>query len=60
LYTYSGLIFFKKKRKIDIEYVDITKEVKEWSSLTKLEFNKNLEDFYNEGKECEDLVLTTF
>jgi len=58
LYIFSGIIFFVRKRKISLEFVDITNDFKQWSVLPKNDFNKKLEDFYNQGKESEDLVLS--
>jgi len=43
-----GAIFFMKKRKVTLEFVDITSQVKTWSQLPKMEFNRELEAFYNE------------
>lgn len=56
----TGYVFFKKKRDIEIEYVDITEKIKEWSKLPKMEFNKKLEDFYMDGRECETAIASTF
>lgn len=47
LLVFSGVILFMKKRRVEIEYVDITSEVKEWCKLPKMEFNRKLEDWYN-------------
>lgn len=42
----SGKLIRKKRRKVDIEVVNITEKVKAWAQGEKLEFNKSLEDFY--------------
>ncbi|MCQ2228728.1 MAG: MFS transporter [Bacteroidales bacterium] len=44
----TGAIFFMKKRVVEIEFVDITAQTKSWSQLSKLEFNRSLEAFYEE------------
>ena len=44
---FSGAILLQKKRKVDIQYVDITEHVKQWSQLSKMDFNKKLETWYN-------------
>ena len=44
---FSGVILFKKKRKVSIQYVDITEQVKQWSQLQKMDFNRYLEEWYN-------------
>ena len=38
-----------KKRKVQIEYVDITNAIYAWKGLPKVDFNKKLENFYNNG-----------
>lgn len=45
----STAIFFMKKRKVQIEYVDITNAIYAWKGLPKVDFNKKLENFYNNG-----------
>ncbi|MCQ2203762.1 MAG: MFS transporter [Bacteroidales bacterium] len=47
LLIFSTSIFWMKKRKVTLEYVDITDKVKTWRQGTKLEFNAQLENFYN-------------
>lgn len=44
---FSGAILFIKKRNVEIKYVDLTANVKQWCNLPKMEFNKKLEDWYN-------------
>lgn len=39
-------MFFKKKRHVTIEYVDITADAVAWSALGRHEFNRKLEVFY--------------
>ncbi|MCK5856756.1 MAG: 1-acyl-sn-glycerol-3-phosphate acyltransferase [Bacteroidales bacterium] len=47
-YVLANLIFFVPKRKVEIEFVDISEEAKAKSkSLTRREFNEYLETFYN-------------
>ncbi len=47
-YVFVNLIFFVPKRTVEIEFVDITAEAKEKAhTLTRQEFNKYLEEFYN-------------
>ena len=41
------------RRNVLFEYTDITDRVREWSTLSKLEFNHKMEEFYNEGDFCE-------
>lgn len=48
LWIISLKTFFTPKRKIDIEFVDITNQINQWKSLSKMEFNKKLEEFYNQ------------
>jgi DNA-directed RNA polymerase delta subunit len=58
LYIFSGYVFIKKKRKIEIEFYNITEKFRSWKTLSRQEFNKKLEDFYNGEKEFEDLVIS--
>lgn len=58
LYIFSGYVFIKKKRKIEIEFHNITEKFRSWKTLSRQEFNKKLEDFYNGEKEFEDLVIS--
>lgn len=44
---FSGVYLFKKRREVKIEIINITERVKLWSEGDKLDFNKNLEEFYN-------------
>jgi len=49
---FANFIFFCPKRKITIEYVDITEDAKKYAQTDRKTFNKFLEDFYNkDGKE---------
>lgn len=47
-----------KKRKIELQYVDITEQVKEWSKLEKRDFNNKMEQWYNEGRFGEGIVIS--
>ena len=40
---------FVPRRRVTMHIEDLTDRVKEWSSLTRLEFNRKLEEWYNEG-----------
>lgn len=40
-------VLVTKKRRVDFEVVDITEQVKQWRTLTKQEFNRELEKWYN-------------
>ncbi len=61
LLIFTCAIFFVRRRKISVEFVDITDEVKEWRALSRVEFNKKLESFYSEiwpdGKEIPTLTF---
>ncbi len=54
---FTGLIFTQKKRRVRIEYIDITDQVREWQSLSKLDFNKQMELLYNRGERGERAVI---
>ena len=45
-----------KKRRVDIRFTDITDDIKQWSSLTRQDFNTKLEDFYN--RETDSLIIS--
>ncbi len=40
---------FVPRRRVTMHIEDLTDRVKEWSQLTRLEFNRKLEEWYNEG-----------
>ena len=40
---------FVPRRRVTMHIEDLTDRVKEWSSLTRLEFNRKLEEWYNDG-----------
>ena len=46
LLIFSGAIFFMPRRKISIEYVDITESARLWATASRADFNKSLEAFY--------------
>ncbi len=39
---------FVPRRRVTMHIEDLTDRVKEWSKLTRLEFNRKLEDWYND------------
>ena len=45
IYTFK---FIGLRHKVSIEIFPLTKEIQTWSSLEKVEFNKKLEEFYNQ------------
>jgi long-chain-fatty-acid--[acyl-carrier-protein] ligase len=47
----ANLVFFVPKRDVRIECVDMTERLKAWHAEGLDAFNRNLEDFYNEGGE---------
>ncbi len=42
---------FVRRRRVTMHVEDLTDRVKEWSQGTRLEFNRKLNDWYNEGSE---------
>ena len=40
---------FVPRRRVTMHIEDLTDRVKEWSKLTRLEFNRKLEEWYNDG-----------
>ena len=42
---------FVRRRRVTMHVEDITDRVKEWSQSTRLDFNRKLSDWYNEGSE---------
>jgi len=56
----ANLIFFAPRRKVDIEFVDLTKEIRQKSLDTRLNFNNYLESFYNAKGEEPVLFLKHF
>ncbi len=46
-FAFANLIFFVPKREVNIEIYDLTKEINENKKKSLNEFNKALEDFYN-------------
>lgn len=49
IYFFANLVFFCPKRKVTIEYIDITKEAKLAAKSDRKSFNLFLESFYNEN-----------
>lgn len=47
-YILANGIFFLPKRKVNIEFVDITDELRAWYQEGIDIFNQKLQDFYNE------------
>lgn len=61
LFYFVNLIFFCPKRRVNIEFVDITKEAEEHAKGKRRDFNQFLEDFYNKkGKEAPTFVRHIF
>lgn len=50
-YVFANFIFFVPKREVNIEIVDITKQIDTYKKLSLNEFNSYLEHFYNEDWE---------
>jgi len=48
---------FVRKRKVSVEFTDITSQVREWSSLSRQQFNARLEEFYNRK---EDVLVPSW
>lgn len=48
----SGSLLFRKRRCVHITIEPITDKVTQWSKENKLDFNKKLEDYYNETPQC--------
>ena len=42
---------FVRRRRVTMHVEDITDRVMEWSQSTRLDFNRKLSDWYNEGSE---------
>lgn len=55
-----NLIFFMPRRKVSIEFFDITEEAIKYSHVGKAEFNKFLEVFYNENRSKEPVIISHF
>jgi 1-acyl-sn-glycerol-3-phosphate acyltransferase len=49
IYFFANLIFFAPKRKVILEFVDITEEAKRAAKKDRKSFNSYLENFYNEN-----------
>ena len=50
---------FVRRRRVTMEIVDMTDRVKEWSRLTRIEFNRRLELFYNEPAKTSDHLASS-
>ena len=46
-----------KKRDVKFEFFDITDKTKEWSQLSKMDFNHKMEEFYNVYPDGEPPVV---
>ncbi len=46
-YVFANLIFFVPKRKVNLEFEDITKQINLYKNMSLWEFNSFLEDFFN-------------
>ena len=54
---YTGVILFMKKRDVKFEFFDITDKTKEWSQLSKMDFNHKMEEFFNVYPDGEPPVV---
>jgi 1-acyl-sn-glycerol-3-phosphate acyltransferase len=59
-YIFLNLIFFIPKRKVEIEFFDITEQAKESATKGRKEFNQFLEEFYNSQGEEPALSVPYF
>ncbi len=59
-YVFANLIFFLPRRKVSIEFIDITNEAKEKASVGRVEFNNLLESVYNKKGYEKPLFLKHF
>jgi len=59
-YVIANLVFFIPKRKVNIEFYDITEKAIESAKVGKTAFNTYLESFYNANGEEECLYLKHF
>lgn len=59
LLTFANLIFFQPKRKVEIEFVDISKEARQAAKGSRRDFNRYLEEFYNSPK-VEEIVKVRY
>ena len=50
---------FVPRRRVTMHVEDLTDRVKEWSQLTRIEFNRQLELFYNEPAETSDHLASS-
>ena len=50
---------FVPRRRVTLQIEDLTDRVKEWSHLTRLDFNRRLESWYNADLECAAPGATT-
>ena len=50
---------FVPRRRVTMHVEDLTDRVKEWSQLTRIEFNRRLELFYNEPAEASDHLASS-
>lgn len=49
IYFFANFFFFCPRRKVTIEFVDITEKAKEKAQIDRKDFNSFLEEFYNEN-----------
>ena len=59
LLTFANLIFLQPKRKVEIEFQDISDQARKVAQGSRQEFNRYLEDFYN-GPEAEPNVKVRY
>lgn len=59
-FVFANFLFFLPRRKVTMELFDVTKEAKEMSGMTRVEFNHFLESIYNKKGEEPVLFLKHF
>ena len=59
VFLWFFVVPFVRRRRVTMEIVDMTDRVKEWSQLTRIEFNRRLELFYNEPAKTSDHLASS-
>jgi 1-acyl-sn-glycerol-3-phosphate acyltransferase len=59
-FVLANLVFFAPRRRVTLEFYDITQEAKTKASESKLAFNNFLEELYNQGGEEKAFFLRHF
>ncbi len=52
VFLWLVVLVTRRRRSVTMHLEDLTGRVKEWSKLTRLEFNRQLETWYNDNEEC--------